>query len=202
MSLKDSSISESRDAEFFEHVFPLKQSVSGNISVSTNVGSGPLSLPSSSSIENDNVDEPRKNKRRRIEKDFGSDFITAFLMGNSDKITERIVSAYLIGEDPKTYKEAITSLDASFWKEAVKCELDSILLNHTWELVELPKGCKPIKCKWIFKKKLRPDGTIDKFKARLVAVGYAQKKYLYSIFFSRLNNLVVIFWFMFSHTFN
>jgi hypothetical protein len=31
-------------------------------------------------------------------------------------------------------------------------------------------------CKWVFKKKLRPDGTIDKYKARLVAKGYTQKE--------------------------
>ena len=37
-------------------------------------------------------------------------------------------------------------------------------------------GCKPIGCKWVFKKKLRPDGTIEKYKARLVAKGYTRKK--------------------------
>jgi hypothetical protein len=37
-------------------------------------------------------------------------------------------------------------------------------------------GCKPVSCKWVFKKKLRPDGTIEKYKARLVAKGYTQKK--------------------------
>jgi hypothetical protein len=31
-------------------------------------------------------------------------------------------------------------------------------------------------CKWVFKKKLRPDGTIDKYKAQLVAKGYTQKE--------------------------
>ena len=31
-------------------------------------------------------------------------------------------------------------------------------------------------CKWVFKKKLRPDGTIDKYKARLVVKGYTQKE--------------------------
>ena len=31
-------------------------------------------------------------------------------------------------------------------------------------------------CKWVFKKKLRPDGTIKKYKVRLVAKGYAQKE--------------------------
>ena len=48
--------------------------------------------------------------------------------------------------------------------------------NNTWELADLPPGSKPIGCKWIFKKKLNPDGSIDKFKARLVAKGYRQKE--------------------------
>ena len=47
--------------------------------------------------------------------------------------------------------------------------------NRTWELVELPSKVKPIGCKWVFKRKLKPDDTIDKFKTRLVAKGYKQK---------------------------
>ena len=47
--------------------------------------------------------------------------------------------------------------------------------NHTWELVELPPKVKPIDCKWIFKRKLKSDGTIDKYKVHLVAKGYKQK---------------------------
>jgi hypothetical protein len=54
--------------------------------------------------------------------------------------------------------------------------MDSILSNGTWELSELPFGCKPIGCKWVFKKNLKPDGTIDKYRARLVAKGYTQKE--------------------------
>jgi hypothetical protein len=54
--------------------------------------------------------------------------------------------------------------------------MDSILFNGTWELVDQPYRCKPVGCKWLFKKKLRPDGTIDKYKTRLVAKGYTQKK--------------------------
>ena len=37
-------------------------------------------------------------------------------------------------------------------------------------------GCKPFGCKWAFKKKLRPDGTIEKYKVRLVDKGYTQKE--------------------------
>ena len=54
--------------------------------------------------------------------------------------------------------------------------MDSILSNGMWELTERPYGCKHVGCKWVFKKKLRPDGTIEKYKARLVAKGYTQKE--------------------------
>jgi hypothetical protein len=54
--------------------------------------------------------------------------------------------------------------------------MDSILSNGTWELVDRPYGCKPTGWKWVFKKKLKPDGTIDKYKERLVAKGYTQKE--------------------------
>ena len=64
---------------------------------------------------------------------------------------------------------------ADDWKEAVQSEMDSILSNGMWELTERPYGCKPMGCKWVFKKKLRPDGTIEKYKTRLVAKCYTQK---------------------------
>ena len=48
--------------------------------------------------------------------------------------------------------------------------------SHTWKLVDLPPENKPLGCKWIFKKKMKPDGTIDKYKARLVAKGFKQKE--------------------------
>ena len=54
--------------------------------------------------------------------------------------------------------------------------MDSILVNETWEITDRPYGCKPIGCKWVFKKKLRHDGTIEKYKARLMAKGYTQKE--------------------------
>ena len=43
-------------------------------------------------------------------------------------------------------------------------------------MVNLPLGNKPIGCKWIFKRKLRTDGTIDKYKVRLVTKRYQQKE--------------------------
>ena len=48
--------------------------------------------------------------------------------------------------------------------------------NHTWELVDLPPRNKPLGYKWIFKRKLKDYGTIDKYKARLIVKGFRQKK--------------------------
>ena len=48
--------------------------------------------------------------------------------------------------------------------------------NHTWEIVDLPPSAKTIGCKWIFKMKLKPHGSIEKYKVCLVAKGFKQKK--------------------------
>ncbi|XP_070046392.1 uncharacterized protein [Nicotiana tomentosiformis] len=102
-------------------------------------------------IANEHENELRRSKRCRLETSFGPDFITAFLTENIDldNFGDELVSIYLIEEDPKTYNEAMKSIDASY---------------------------KPISSKWIFKKKLRPDSTIEKYKTRLVIRGFNQKK--------------------------
>ncbi|KAG8502689.1 hypothetical protein CXB51_000482 [Gossypium anomalum] len=68
------------------------------------------------------------------------------------------------------------SQDSAFWKEAINDEMDSIMGNQIWILIDLPPGSKPIGYKWIFKKKMKVDGTIQKFKARFVAKGFTQKQ--------------------------
>ena len=67
-------------------------------------------------------------------------------------------------------------MDADLWQEAINDEMDSLESNKTWHLVDLPPGCKPIGCKWILKRKLKPDGTVEKYKARLVAKGFRQRE--------------------------
>ena len=61
--------------------------------------------------------------------------------------------------------------------------MESLISNKTWKLVDLPPGCKTIDYKWVLRKKLKPDGSIDKFKARLVAKGFKQKADLSLIHF-------------------
>ena len=52
--------------------------------------------------------------------------------------------------------------------------MKSLLVNKTWELVELPKGKNVVGCKWVFKVKKDGDGKVDRLKARLVVQGYSQ----------------------------
>jgi hypothetical protein len=71
--------------------------------------------------------------------------------------------------------------------------MNSILSNGIWELVGRPYGCKPVGCKWVFKKKLRPDDTINKYKERLVTRGYTQKEdeYFFDTY-SHVDRLITI----------
>ena len=76
--------------------------------------------------------EPRCGKRARLEKSFDLDFLT-----------------YTLKEEPQTYKEAVNSMEGLMWKETIKSEIYFILHNHTWELIDLPPGYKPLSSKWI-----------------------------------------------------
>jgi hypothetical protein len=108
--------------------------------------------------EKDDNEAPTRSKRRRTAKSFSDDLIV-----------------YLVDDTLMSIAEAYASPDADDWKESVQNEMDSILSNGIWELSERPHGCKPVGCKWVFKKKIRPDGTIEKYQERLIAKGYTYK---------------------------
>jgi hypothetical protein len=57
-------------------------------------------------------------------------------------------------------------------------EIQSLLDCNTYDLVDrstLPKGVRPVKCRWVYKVKQKPDGSVERFKARVVAKGYLQQ---------------------------
>ena len=58
-----------------------------------------------------------------------------------------MIMSFLLKNDPHSYEEAITSFDAPFWREAINYKINSIMSNHTWELVDLPPGTKTLGCK-------------------------------------------------------
>ena len=77
--------------------------------------------------------------------------------------------------EPKTMEEALSSVHAKEWKAATDSEFDSLTESETWELVELLPDRKPIGCKWVFKVKHGSDGSVERFKGRLVGKGCSQK---------------------------
>ncbi|KAL0342738.1 UNVERIFIED_CONTAM: Retrovirus-related Pol polyprotein from transposon RE2 [Sesamum calycinum] len=163
-------IFEFHDVVFIEDVFPMKIGIPSSVSLNdslvstsipkhvkkmTNVGVN----PNSTSLAHEESDELDGVRELGLSKDFASDFVT-----------------YNIEDDSITFKDAMLSSEAKQWKKVVKSEMDSIVSNRTWVLIDLPPGCTTIGCKWIFKKKLKHDGSVDKFKARLVAKGFKQKE--------------------------
>ena len=49
---------------------------------------------------------------------------------------------YLVDDTPTIIEEAYSSPDADLWKKAVRSEMDSVMSNGTWEIVDRPYGCK------------------------------------------------------------
>ena len=99
------TIIESRNASFFENVFPYKSTQELNSSKRTHD-----TAIGSSQGQQDDDDEPRRNKRTRTSKSFGLDFLT-----------------YLLEDEPQSFKEAMSSPEAPYWKEAINDEVESIL---------------------------------------------------------------------------
>ena len=54
-------------------------------------------------------------------------------------------------------------------------EIQSLIENRTFELVQLPPGQKAIGSRWVFKVKKNADGSVERYKARVVAQGFAQR---------------------------
>lgn len=78
--------------------------------------------------------------------------------------------------DPTTLKEALNGPLAEKWKTAMESELGSLTENEVWSLTNLPPGKNTVGSKWVFKRKLGADGSVTRFKARLVARGFSQQQ--------------------------
>ena len=74
--------------------------------------------------------------------------------------------------EPLSVKQALSE---PRWVSAINTEYDALLKNKTWHLVPAPRGKNVIGSKWVFKVKRKADGSIDRYKARLVALGYRQQ---------------------------
>ena len=92
-----------------------------------------------------------------------------------DNYGEWVTVADSEGKEPETMKQALSGPSKPKWQEAMEKEMESLHCNDVWELVELPKDRKAVGNKWVFKIKTDADGSVERYKARLVAQGYTQK---------------------------
>src|SRR6056297_1483400 len=92
---------------------------------------------------------------------------------------------------PKTYAQALSSTHAAYWREAINKELAGLMKLNTWVCIpeqDMPLGSNLMHCHFVFAVKRKADGSIEKFKARLVADGNTQK---FGVDFDRIFSSVV-----------
>src|SRR5580765_4598794 len=100
----------------------------------------------------------------------------------------RAETYYSKSDDPVTYEEAISQDNSENWIEAMDEEMSALNKNETWKLVNLPTNKKALNNGWVYRTKLKKNGEIERFKARLVIKGYAQ---VYGIDFQEIFSSVV-----------
>ncbi|GJZ34819.1 zinc finger, CCHC-type containing protein, partial [Tanacetum coccineum] len=118
-SVSINSIIESRDAMFVENRFssmPRPKDIIPNLDESQrddHTDDVPSEIPG-----------PRKSKRVRKAKSYGSDFKLYLVEGSRDQVGSQYSYCYSIEEDPRTYNEAMQSRDATFWLQTFRLQMD------------------------------------------------------------------------------
>jgi len=75
--------------------------------------------------------------------------------------------------EPSTFQEAQRSLP---WKQAMQEEIQALHDNGTWTLVTYHSSMNLVSSRWVYKIKRRADGSVERYKARLVALGFTQQE--------------------------
>ncbi|KAG6485405.1 hypothetical protein ZIOFF_053942 [Zingiber officinale] len=134
------------------------------------------------SIQNDGSQEETNNQRPRrnivrLSHYKDDNFVTNFYCFFANPIDD---------DEPSSYVEA---KGVKEWEAAMKEEMDALQKNQTWDLVLKPTEVQPVSCKWVFRIKRKDDGSIDRFKARLVARASEADS---SLFIKKRQGLIVI----------
>lgn len=125
-----------------------------------------------------NSEEPvlRRSTRQVKHPTWMSDYVTN---ANANAVTTQEVQPQFCcflstlekAVDPVTYKEAVKK---QCWIDAMNAELEALEANNTWDIVDLPEDKHVIGSKWVYKTKYNPDGSIERYKSRLVILGNKQ----------------------------
>ena len=70
------------------------------------------------------------------------------------------------------FPSATEALKCPHWKKAMDEEMQALSKKQTWDAIKLQKGKKTVKCRWVFAIKYKSDGSLERYKARLLDKGY------------------------------
>ncbi|WVZ51873.1 LOW QUALITY PROTEIN: hypothetical protein U9M48_002974 [Paspalum notatum var. saurae] len=84
----------------------------------------------------------------------------------------RVIWQGTVLSEPLSYRDAILHPE---WQLAMAEEIAALERTGTWDLVLSPSHVRPITCKWVYKVKTHSDGSLECYKARLVARGFQQE---------------------------
>jgi len=103
------------------------------------------------------------------------------------------ISTIEADDDPITHDEAMSRKDANKWQEAMEEEIKALKKNQVSGLASLPQTANLVTCRWVYKIKRRPDGKIERYRARLVARGFSPIEGVdYNETFAPVVNTVVV----------
>ena len=94
---------------------------------------------------------------------------------DNQKVSLAVAYASKLSQEPATFSEAMKGQDHRKWKVAIDEGLQALTANGTFTIVDMPPDRDLITSKWVFKIKYFASGTLDRYKARLVARGFSQK---------------------------
>lgn len=106
---------------------------------------------------------PVRPQRRRARPERYGEYVS---LAREDKYTDE--------PDPKTFKQAKKSQNWPLWFKEASKEMETPVGRGTWKLVPRPARRHIIRCKWVCKTKRHVDRSIERLKARLVAMGFSQ----------------------------
>lgn len=171
----DESYDSLTSSEFDTTVIEKRQSTPKSFAKRLNIGLGKLIPFHKKTNETLSISQPCIQHRISSD-DHGNLIVQDPNKSDAVEITEPyqlLMSASTIN-DPATFEEAMSRPDKDQWVQAMKEEIDSMHKNHVWTLVDKPSGVNIVSNRWIFVIKRKPNGDIDRYKARLVARGFSQ----------------------------
>ena len=81
-----------------------------------------------------------------------------------------------VGSNPQEPQSFSQAVQEPLWRATMDKEIQALENNHTWDVTTLPPGKLPIGCKWVYKVKFNPDGSVERYKVRLVARLYPKRR--------------------------